>query len=91
MEHARKSLPWYWWTVAGWVLLAGYPLSLVPASYLADREFVSKEILIGYAPLLFAWETFHSNHEMPAMLADVEVQYALYFRDGRRLRRYLMN
>ncbi len=34
MDEQRKPIPWYWWTVAGLLLLVAYPLSLGPMGWL---------------------------------------------------------
>ena len=34
MEEKRKPLPWYWWMVAGLIVIAGYVLSLGPVALL---------------------------------------------------------
>lgn len=36
MEEKRKPIPWYWWTVAGFLVLVGYVLSLGPVASLME-------------------------------------------------------
>lgn len=52
MTEQRKSIPWYWWTLAGLLLLVAYPLSAGPAYGLIRPGYITVEMFnCVYAPL----------------------------------------
>ncbi|MDB5337802.1 MAG: hypothetical protein JWN70_3421 [Planctomycetaceae bacterium] len=57
-ESNRKPIPWYWWTLAGLILLVAYPLSLGPVGWALEWSRVDGDSLIAtvfysfYSPLV---------------------------------------
>ena len=58
MEEKRKILPWYWWPVAGLLVLVAYLLSSGPVVWLLCRLELKDSLIftfVGYVylPLMF--------------------------------------
>ncbi len=51
MEEKRKPIPWFWWTVAGLMMLVAYPLSMGPILRLVSDGYLPKEMRAIYRPL----------------------------------------
>lgn len=53
MTEQRKSIPWYWWTVAVVAVLSLYPLSAGPACWLFRNGYISRGVYLNtYLPLM---------------------------------------
>ncbi len=72
--NKRQSLiHWHRWTLAGLLLLVAYVASAWPAMSLQWESYLPWKTYRAYEPLLFAWERFLPDCELPLPLKIVRL------------------
>lgn len=77
----RKSIPWFWWTAAGLMLLVAYPLSMGPVGWLFEVcELDGDHWAYDVADLVY-WPIGNLEKMSPALRALADQYLALWLTD----------